>query len=31
MGASFPRPAALDARLETPVEEWPDVPLPGLG
>ena len=23
MGAPLPRPAALNARLETPVEEWP--------
>jgi hypothetical protein len=23
MGASLPRPAALAARLETPIEEWP--------
>jgi hypothetical protein len=23
MGAPFPRPAALNARLETPIEEWP--------
>jgi hypothetical protein len=23
MGAPLPRPAALNARLETPFEEWP--------
>ena len=23
MGAHLPRPAALNARLETPIEEWP--------
>ena len=23
MGAPLPRPAALNARLETPTEEWP--------
>jgi hypothetical protein len=23
MGAPIPRPAALNARLETPIEEWP--------
>jgi len=23
MGAPFPRPAALNARLKTPIEEWP--------
>ena len=23
MGAPLPRPAALNARLETPIEEWP--------
>ena len=23
MGAPLPRPAALNTRLETPIEEWP--------
>ena len=23
MGAPLPRPAALNAQLETPIEEWP--------
>ena len=23
MGAPLPRPAALNARLDTPIEEWP--------
>ena len=26
IGIPFPRPATLAARLETPVEEWPDRP-----
>ena len=25
MGAALPRPAALNAQLETPIEEWPNL------